>query len=92
MTRVHLRVHGRVQGVWFRASAQREALALSLTGWVRNRRDGSVEAVVEGPSESVEAFVSWCQTGPPQAQVSSVDAQHLAPAGGLQGFVVRDSA
>lgn len=70
--RVHLIIEGRVQGVWFRESTRREAASLKLTGWVRNRRDGTVEAVVEGPAPAVERLVSWCRKGPPAARVTGV--------------------
>ncbi|MDI3515491.1 MAG: acylphosphatase [Gammaproteobacteria bacterium] len=68
-----LRIHGRVQGVWYRASAQAEASRLGLAGWVRNRSDGSVEAVAVGPHLQVEAFIAWAHQGPPKAQVLRVE-------------------
>ncbi len=70
--RVHLRVHGQVQGVSFRAGARQEALRLGVTGIVRNLVDGDVEAVAEGDVSRVEAFVAWCHTGPSEARVESV--------------------
>ena len=71
-----LRIRGRVQGVFYRASAQREAVRLGLTGWVRNRRDGSVEALAVGPRPAaLDAFETWCRTGPPSARVESVEPQ-----------------
>lgn len=66
-------VFGRVQGVSYRASAQTEALRLGLRGWVRNRRDGSVEALVVGPRSRVEAFVEWARDGPPGARVDHLE-------------------
>ncbi len=71
--RAHVIVHGSVQGVWFRASTREEALRLSVTGWVRNLSDGSVEAVFEGAKKSVEEIVAWCHRGPSGAEVSKVD-------------------
>ena len=68
----HLVVHGRVQGVCYRAGAQAEASRLGLRGWVRNRRDGTVEALVEGPSADVEAFIAWARKGPRSARVDNV--------------------
>ncbi|MFT3759360.1 acylphosphatase [Thauera sp.] len=68
-----LRIHGKVQGVWYRASAQTEATRLGLCGWVRNRLDGSVEALVIGPLPAVETFVAWAHQGPPQARVTRID-------------------
>ena len=70
--RVRLRIHGRVQGVFYRDSTQREAQRMELRGWVRNRSDGSVEAVAQGPPERVAALIDWCHEGPPLAQVAEV--------------------
>lgn len=68
-----LRIRGLVQGVGFRDALRREALARACTGWVRNRRDGSVEALVEGESAAVEAVIAWSRLGPPAARVSGVE-------------------
>ena len=65
-------IHGLVQGVGFRYSLQREALRLGLVGWVRNRRDGTVEAIACGSESAVQAMVSWAHRGPPAARVESV--------------------
>lgn len=65
-------IHGRVQGVGFRDSMRREAERLGVTGWVRNRRDGTVEAVVAGSAAAVTEIVQWVHRGPPAAQVSRV--------------------
>lgn len=70
--RVRLIIEGRVQGVWFRDSTRHKAMALGVTGWVRNRRDGTVEVLAEGPEERVKELVSWCHEGPPAAKVSRV--------------------
>ena len=70
---VHLTIQGRVQGVWFRESARQEAERVGVVGWIRNTSDGDVEAVVEGPTDAVEAFVRWCHRGPPAARVAKVD-------------------
>ena len=70
--RVHLIIEGRVQGVWFRESARREAVSLSLSGWVRNLPDGTVEALVEGPENEAKKLISWCQKGPAAATVTKV--------------------
>jgi len=69
----HLRIHGRVQGVWFRESMRHEAERLGVTGWVRNRPDGSVEAVVQGSVEAVDALIAWARIGPPQARVERLE-------------------
>ena len=86
--RAHLRVSGRVQGVYFRAGTRAEARALGLTGWVRNTAEG-VEAVFEGPRASVARAIEWCREGPPRAAVDTVDVTWEEPEG-LQGFGVRD--
>lgn len=68
-----LRVHGRVQGVWFRESMRLEAERLEVTGWVRNAPDGTVEAVIQGAPDAVEALIDWARRGPPLARVDGVD-------------------
>ena len=67
-----LLITGRVQGVGFRYALADEARALGLRGWVRNRRDGSVEAIVAGSAEDVEAIIAWAHHGPPAARVAGV--------------------
>lgn len=75
-----LRVRGRVQGVWYRASAADEARRLGLAGTVRNLPDGSVELVATGPREAIERLAAWCRRGPPAARVESVELRwHEAP-------------
>lgn len=69
---VRLRIEGRVQGVGFRAFVEREATARGLDGWVRNRRDGGLEAVISGEADTVEEMVATCRTGPPHARVAMV--------------------
>ena len=86
--RRRVRVHGLVQGVFFRASAREQARRAGVAGWVRNRPDGSVEAVFEGPPEPVERMVAWAGSGPPQAIVERVEVAEEAPEG-LRGFAVR---
>lgn len=76
-----LRIRGLVQGVGFRDALRREALARGCTGWVRNRRDGSVEALVAGEAAAVEAVIAWSRQGPPAARVSGVVVEPAA--GGL---------
>jgi acylphosphatase len=67
-----LRISGRVQGVGFRYALQHEARSIGLAGWVRNRSDGSVEAVVHGSQKAVAALTAWAQRGPPAARVADV--------------------
>jgi acylphosphatase len=71
--RAALRIHGKVQGVFFRESTRIEATRLGLTGWVRNRDDGTVEAVAEGEDAALEDFIQWCHRGPSTARVTHVD-------------------
>ena len=90
--RVRLVVTGRVQGVWYRASMQREARRLGLAGWVRNRGDGAVEAEAEGAPDAIGRLAAWARTGPPGARVEDVDVTPLAAGdggGGGSDFVVR---
>jgi len=71
--RVHLIVSGRVQGVFFRAETQSQALHLHLKGWVRNTSDGRVEIIIEGDEENVQRMIDWCHKGPPIANVEGID-------------------
>ncbi|MCB1479398.1 MAG: acylphosphatase [Tepidamorphaceae bacterium] len=70
---VHVVVRGRVQGVWYRGWTNEQAMTLALDGWVRNRRDGTVEAVLIGPRQSVDTMLSKMRDGPPAAQVENVE-------------------
>jgi acylphosphatase len=88
MTRAHVRVHGRVQGVFFRVEAQVRAESLGLAGWIRNAEDGSVEAVFEGDEERVRSMVDWCGRGPSGARVEDVQVEYEGPTG-ERGFSVR---
>ena len=69
-----LAIRGRVQGVFFREAMRQEAERLGVSGWVRNRRDGSVEAVVQGTLEAVDAIAAWARRGPPDAAVSALES------------------
>ena len=81
-------VHGRVQGVWFRGATEAEAQAAGLAGWVRNRPDGTVEAVFEGPAGAVARLLAFCRQGPRSARVDRVEEFEEAPEGLLE-FRVR---
>lgn len=81
-------VQGRVQGVFFRDSCAREARAAGVTGWIRNRSDGAVEALFEGPREAVERLVGWCRHGPSRAVVTGVEVTEDSPAG-LESFRIQ---
>jgi acylphosphatase len=75
LARVHVLIEGRVQGVFFRASTRDEARARGLTGWVRNRPDGRVEAVFEGDKRLVEKMLAWCRKGSPYAYVDHLEVE-----------------
>jgi acylphosphatase len=82
-------VHGYVQGVYFRAYTRDQARMLGLTGWVMNRRGGTVEAFFEGEKTKVEQMVAWCRKGPPSAQVDQVEVRYGEFRGEGEGFEVR---
>lgn len=81
-------VYGQVQGVFFRDSVRRRAVETEVAGWVCNRPDGAVEAVLEGAANAVERLVRFCETGPRHAEVARVDVAEEQPEG-LGGFEVR---
>lgn len=85
----HLAIAGRVQGVGFRYSMQREAGRLGVRGWVRNRRDGSVEAWIQGSEESVAALTEWARRGPAGARVTDLRVAPAEADGTLDGFEQR---
>ena len=89
MPRIHAYVRGQVQGVFFRASLVEQARSLGLTGWVRNRADGSVEVVAEGPAEGLAALADYCRQGPPGAIVRAVEVTDEPENGEFAGFSVR---
>lgn len=86
--RLHAVIHGRVQGVFFRASARDQAERLGLSGWVRNLPAGTVELLAEGPREQLEQFLQWCRLGPEYARVEKVQAEWQAPTGEFVSFVI----
>jgi acylphosphatase len=86
MNRAHLLISGRVQGVSFRWYTLDLAERLGLTGWVRNRWDGRVEAVFEGPAQTVQQAVAWCHHGRPPARVDHVDVSYETPTGEFETF------
>ena len=71
----HLRISGRVQGVFFREAMRQRANQLKVTGWVRNRSDGTVEAVVQGQAIEIETLIDWAQHGPDAAKVDRVEIE-----------------
>ena len=86
--RVRLIIEGRVQGVWFRDSTRRQAVALGVTGWVRNRRDGAVEVLAEGPEGPVRRLIAWCNRGPSSARVNQVHETTEEWRGEFDGFEI----
>jgi acylphosphatase len=83
----HLKISGRVQGVGFRYCMAEEAVRLGVTGWVRNRRDGTVEAVVDGAPDVVAAILEWARRGPPAAHVTEVQVSEVP--GSFERFAAR---
>jgi acylphosphatase len=92
MIRVHAKIIGRVQGVWYRQSTLEQAQRLGLAGWVRNSFDGSVEAIFEGEKEVVQQMIEWCRQGPPLAIVEEVVTATSEPEGLKPPFQVRSSS
>ncbi|OWW22343.1 acylphosphatase [Noviherbaspirillum denitrificans] len=88
----HLRISGLVQGVGYRVSFEAQARALQLAGWVRNRRDGSVEAVVDGAPDAVERITAWSRRGPAEARVTEVVVSEIDDASVAGVFEVRPTA
>jgi len=88
--RARLVIRGRVQGVWYRGAMQEQADQLGITGWVRNRHDGAVEAEVEGARQTLDALIAWAHRGPRSARVSEVVVEWMDPrADPEKGFEVR---
>jgi acylphosphatase len=90
LKQVQLFVRGRVQGVFFRASAQREAKRLGLTGWVRNRSDGSVEILAEGEEDQLKELIAWANRGPSAARVERVDVRWRSFSGDFFDFRITE--
>lgn len=89
MAKLHLRVKGNVQGVFFRANTKKKADELGVAGWVRNCDDGSVECVAEGEKEKLEMLLEWCRKGPSDARVSNVESAWEEYKGNYKSFSVR---
>lgn len=85
----HIVVKGLVQGVFFRAHTEQAAKRLGLSGWVKNRPDGSVEIKAEGDEEKVKRFVEWCHQGPPSARVTGVDVSYGEVEGRFGSFGIK---
>lgn len=87
--RLRLEIHGRVQGVWFRASTRDEALGIGVSGRVRNLANGNVEVTVEGDRSAVERLVAWCRKGPQGASVSKIEIKEEDYVGEFDTFQIR---
>lgn len=88
MSTLHLLIKGKVQGVFYRATARDTAEKLGILGWIRNTADGNVEAVVCGPEDRLAEFIHWCKQGPPRARVTDVTITEQ-PAESFSAFEVR---
>ena len=86
--RAHVIINGRVQGVAFRADTRWTAQQIGVSGWVRNRRDGSVEAVIEGQKERVEKMLAWCRRGPALARVDEMTLEWEPYTGEFEQFII----
>ena len=86
--RAHANISGRVQGVFFRMETKRAADRIGVYGWVKNLRDGTVEAIFEGNQDQVDTILAWCKEGPPSAQVSDVKLEWQDYTGEFSGFDV----
>jgi acylphosphatase len=86
--RAHAIISGRVQGVFFRVETQRAAERFGVAGWVRNRPDGTVEAVFEGRQQDVDGALEWCRQGPRMSHVDKVDVNLQAYTGEFKGFEI----
>ncbi len=87
--RAHVTVSGKVQGVFFRMNTQKTARDKDVSGWVRNKRDGTVEAVFEGKKDAVSSAVQWCSQGPPGSKVDNVDVEWEPYKGEFTEFSIR---
>jgi acylphosphatase len=87
--RARVKIAGRVQGVYFRASACQEAQGLGITGWVRNCSDGSVELVAEGTRQKLDHLIAWCHRGPAGARIAEVSVRWEDPEHSFHGFVIK---
>jgi acylphosphatase len=86
--KAQLIISGKVQGVWFRAETQKAAVRFGVNGWVKNKKDGTVEAVAEGDKRDVTSLVNWCNTGSPLSRVDKVDVTWERYTGEFREFKV----
>lgn len=89
MRAIKIRIHGKVQGVWFRKYTRDKCEALKISGWVRNYLDGTVHIVAQGKGESLDELIRWCHIGSPEASVTKVETQEIE-VGIYEKFEIRD--
>ncbi len=87
--RAHVLIKGRVQGVFFRAETGSQAYGLGVVGWVKNRWDGRVEAVLEGEEKDIQKMINWCYKGPPAAIIEDVEVKWEDYRGEFTSFSIR---
>ena len=90
MATIHLLIKGKVQGVFYRASAKEKAERLNITGWIRNTEEGNVEMVASGTIETLQQFVAWCKQGPRSASVTTIETKELEHKDFVRFTIVRD--
>ena len=88
-TNVHVKISGRVQGVWFRANTKQKAEQLGVVGWVKNTPDGCVEAIFEGEEKLVKEMLEWCNHGPPLAKIDNVEIKNQNPTDAFDEFSIK---
>ncbi len=88
MKKLRLTIYGRVQGVYYRSSAQGKARELGLSGWAKNMPDGTVVTVAEGGEEQLQEYIEWCKKGPSAARVEKIKETWEEPSGELNGFSI----
>ncbi|MCX6664863.1 MAG: acylphosphatase [Euryarchaeota archaeon] len=87
-SRVHVRISGKVQGVFFRAHTKQKAEQIGITGWVKNTSDGKVEAVFEGEEPCIQEMLNWCRHGPSHALVEKVDIRIILATKAFETFTI----
>ncbi len=88
MKRVKLKIHGKIQGVFFRYTAKQIADKLKVKGWIKNNFDGTIDAVIEGKDEAVDEMVKWCKAGPTNSIVEKVDIREEYYKGEFKEFKI----
>lgn len=90
MTEKKLKIHGRVQGVFFRSQTRNKAEELGLKGWVRNEPDGTVTVLIQGEKDQVEKLINWCRQGPDSADVNNIEiTTNPSPSKSFKNFIIK---